>query len=247
MDLCFRQATPEDIPAMQTLWEQSFPEDESRFIAEFFAKAPISCGFIACKGEVLSMLFLLPAQVEFGSCCWSARYLYAGCTQPSHRGQGIYTRLMQFAAMQAATQRISAIYLHPASQDLVAYYRKLGYRDGIGSYIAPARDGQLPVVSVSEYLARRRTLLCSSTPRWVLEDDWEAFFLADMQCHGWTPTANATGCTVVSPQQDIFYDTLPGRAEVWQNTALWLPIGEDISLVGVMNNAKAYTAFLGDI
>ena len=131
MELTFRQGTADDIPALKSLWKQCFPDDTDSFIDAFFGVVPVTRCLVACKGEPLSVLFLLTATVAYKDTTIPVRYLYAGCTHPEHRRQGIYEKLISYAGMYAASAGAAAIYLHPADDSLREYYKMRGYRDGI--------------------------------------------------------------------------------------------------------------------
>ena len=264
MERHFRLATAADIPEMKALWKLCFPEDEEGFIQRFFEKTPATTGLLACKGEILSMLFLLPAQVVTGGQSIPVRYLYAGCTHPAHRGQGIYPALMEYAAQHAATMGAEAIYLCPASASLAVYYHRLGYRDGIGCWERRAETVDTSAcrteVTVTAYFEARRHFLPENRLVWQLEEPFERFFLEEMVRDGWSPVIGDSGCGVLSADGRVGYDRLTAdstfmhaplvcgadNSGTWRNTALWLPLGST-GLVALMGNNKAYTAFLGDI
>lgn len=248
MDWEFRRAGSEDFVQMQRLWKQCFPEDDSAFIQRFFLEIPFGSGFAACKGEVLAMLFLLPAQVKLGAQTVSVRYLYAGCTHPAHRGLGIYPRLMQYAASQAAEDGAAAIYLCPASPSLADYYRRLGYRDGIGGWFtenaAPPENRR--AVDVDEYLELREKYIPADMPVWRLDPFTERFFCREMMEDGWRAVAFPGGCGLFSDEDTVGYDVLsPQMSREWKNTAQWIPLAESV-LSEWMRGGNAYTAFLGD-
>lgn len=244
----FRRADPEDFPQMQKLWKCCFPEDDPAFIQRFLDKIPFGSGFVACKGEVLAMLFLLPAQVDFGGQTVPVRYLYAGCTHPAHRGRGIYPRLMQYAALQAAEDGAAAIYLCPASPSLADYYRRLGYRDGIGGWFtengAPLENRR--AVDADEYLKLREKYIPADMPVWRLDPFMERFFCREMMEDGWHTVVFPDGCGLFSADGTVGYDILSLQmSRKWKSTAQWIPLAESV-LAEWMCGGNAYTAFLGD-
>ncbi|MBQ8753008.1 MAG: GNAT family N-acetyltransferase [Clostridia bacterium] len=257
MERCFRQATGSDISQMMELWRLCFPEDEEGFIRRFFQKMPTTAGFVACKGDVLASLFLLPAEVLCDGRTIPVRYLYAGCTHPAHRRQGIYADLMQYAGEQAKKDGAEAIYLHPATEPLAGYYRRLGYHPGIGWY-RTATAGELSVsgwipLTAEEYMKRRSRFYPERSAVWQLHPECARFFLEEMMGDGWQPMVGESGCGVLSPDGTVLYDCLSSAGTVggtacglltageWENTALWLPLGESEF------PERGYTAFLGDI
>ncbi|MBQ8683345.1 MAG: GNAT family N-acetyltransferase [Clostridia bacterium] len=236
---------------MQALWKICFPEDDEGFICRFFENIPVNTGFVACKGDVLAMLFLLPAQVLFTEAAIPVRYLYAGCTHPEHRRQGLYPALMTFAAEQAASEGAKAIYLHPADDSLADYYRRLGYRDGIGSWQCSGEAASsFTEVTPEEYVTGRQAYFPGNMPVWRLDTPYERLFLQEMVADGWLPGQFSEGCALLSPDYTVLYDCLtkaPGIIDSarWNNTAQWIPIG-DLPLPELAEQ-PGYTAFLGDI
>ncbi|MBQ9860403.1 MAG: GNAT family N-acetyltransferase [Clostridia bacterium] len=255
MDIGFRQATPDDVSAMVALWKLCFPEDDEAFIHRFFAEFPAECGLVACKGDLLAMLFLLPAAVVYRDKQYPVRYLYAGCTHPAYRNRGIYTRLLSFAAEQAALLGARAIYLHPASDSLVEYYKRCGYRSGIGEWGMDGTGRNGTDISAEDYVLKRAALAPSDTPVWQLSDEGNLFFLREMLADGWSTMGNEFFCGLLSQDGNYGYDchgAACGKSAVgvsgteFRNTAMWLPIG-DSPLHTIMDTKRGYTAFLGDI
>ncbi len=161
----FRMGLVEDIPRMKHLWSLVFTEDPPEFVGAFFdiidPMAECCCALIG--DELVSMLFLLPANASNELQTYSVRYLYAGCTHPAFRGHGLYSELMAFAEKQAKLNEAVAIYLHPASASLFDYYTRLGYRRGIQRIDKPDASFSLPSFS----LEPRYTALFSA---WEDED-----------------------------------------------------------------------------
>lgn len=131
--LVCRMGTAMDIPALRFLYELAFTEDDTAFIDRFFAaiqpKTMACCGVL--NGDIVSVLYLLPARATCGDESVSVRYLYAGATHPAHRGKGYYGELLQYAAKMVNMVGETAIYLRPATTDLLSYYNRFGYVSGI--------------------------------------------------------------------------------------------------------------------
>ena len=132
-DFSCRWGVNEDMPQMKDLWLNAFPEDTPDYVDEFLSLIDpptcACCGFIGEK--LVSMLFLVPAEILFEGKSLPVRYLYAGCTHKLWREHGFYGRLLSFAAEQAAFRGAIAIYLHPASENLFGFYERFGYQRGI--------------------------------------------------------------------------------------------------------------------
>ena len=258
MEPIFRQANDADIPQIEQLWKTCFPEDDLGYIHRFFDKIPVSTGLVACKGEILSMLFLLPAEVVADGKIYPVRYLYAGCTHPAHRKGGLFGELLRYARSFVAMLGEQGIYLHPASESLVTYYERHGYRPGIGGWLrhGTERSKQAVTIDTDAYWAAREHLLPTNQAYWRLLQPADCFFLDEMLSDGWQAVADTTGCCLISPDGRFAYDCLGdfsaavcfgAAGDEWQNTAWWIPAEEGNALCTVMVDNNAYTAFLGDI
>uniref|UniRef100_UPI003FF0CF45 GNAT family N-acetyltransferase n=1 Tax=Candidatus Fimivicinus sp. TaxID=3056640 RepID=UPI003FF0CF45 len=125
-----RRARREDIPLLMELWETSFG-DSRAYISFFFKRrfSPQETFLFEWEGRPVSMLFLLDAQLQHAGKRYAVRYLYAACTAPSFRGQGVMHRLIDFAARSAAEEGADGIALVPASQGLFRYYAGCGFQN----------------------------------------------------------------------------------------------------------------------
>lgn len=125
-----RRARREDIPLLMELWEASFG-DSRAYISFFFEKrfSPQETFLFEWGGRPVSMLFLLDAQLQHGGKHYAVKYLYAACTAPSFRGQGVMRRLIDFAARSAAEEGADCIALVPASRGLFRYYAGCGFQN----------------------------------------------------------------------------------------------------------------------
>lgn len=261
METVFRRAEVSDIPSMQQLWLTAFPDDPADFVQRFFSIIPVKSAFVACKGEVLASLFLLDGTAMINGSTYPVRYLYAGCTHPEYRRQGLYGKLIEFAATQAEADGAIAIYLHPASESLSGYYLHRGFRKGIGWYrkTNPGFNSlsvSTPVTSVS-YQRIRAEYFPPNAGCWRLSTAAEQFFLEELVADGWQPFACDAGCGVLSPDGSFVYDYLPQNGEYkvkecagwfsdgrWENTALYFPLN---GCPEISPDTRMYTAFLGDI
>ena len=139
------QAKKADLPALTALWQTCFGDEKAqidafwrtlwqdiRVFAAYEAKAPVS------------MLCALPTSLvdEAGESC-PAAYLYAVCTAPQHRNQGLCAALLTYAenALQKEGCRFSA--LVPSSEALFGFYQKFGYHAAFfrKEYTVPAEKG----------------------------------------------------------------------------------------------------------
>lgn len=125
-----RRARREDIPLLTQLWETAFGdsiEDISFFFQNRFA--PQDAFLCERQGRPVSMFFLLDARLCTAAQCFSIKYLYAACTAPAFRGQGLMRRLIDFAAASLAGSGVDCIALVPASRGLFDYYAGCGFQN----------------------------------------------------------------------------------------------------------------------
>lgn len=116
-----------DFSALTALWQACFGDTEAevqRFWDAAFDKIQVFC---AREGKkILAMLCVLPTQLidECGE-SRSCGYFYAVCTASEARGKGLCTKLMQYAEKNCGCDYASLV---PASEELFAFYEKMGYR-----------------------------------------------------------------------------------------------------------------------
>ncbi len=123
-------ATKADIPALKALWKGRFYDTDS-YINNYFnslfnmARMPI---YRAEDGTPVSMLSMLPVSLQCGARWHRGHYIYAAATRADYEGQGLMSRLLEFACRDAAAQGEEFSCLLPATEALVCFYRKRGYR-----------------------------------------------------------------------------------------------------------------------
>lgn len=123
-----RRARREDIPLLTQLWETAFG-DSGDYISFFFQNrfVPQDTFLFERQGRPVSVFFLLDAQLSTVADSFALKYLYAACTAPAFRGQGLMRRLIDFAADSLAESGVDCIALVPASQGLFDYYAGCGF------------------------------------------------------------------------------------------------------------------------
>lgn len=151
---------PEDIPALRTLWETAFGDDDA-FLDAYFSTAfhPARC-LCAWEGDTLAaMLHWFRV-----SCHGQAMaYLYAVATAPFFRGQGVCHRLMDCAHTRLQNAGYTGVLLVPGEPELFAFYRGMGYETctAVHEFSISGNASPVPVrtLSVSEYADLRRRFL----------------------------------------------------------------------------------------
>ena len=190
-----RASRPEDTPALRALWALCF-DDTKTFIDAFFTRLyrPGRAAVVEMEGAAEAMAFFItgfrlhlpeePAR--------SVAYLYAVCTHPEHRGQGLGAAVTRAAAAFSGCELTCLL---PADAGLRRWYaRGLGAR-AVSSVReerftrggGEPRGGGIERLGSAGYLARREALL-QGTPHieppedflslseFVLREDGGGFF-----------------------------------------------------------------------
>lgn len=106
-----------------SLWHKCFGDSEE-YITFFLDNCPdIVCVGFFDNDHLVSMLFLLEGFIN----CEKCKYLYAACTDTSHRRLGIMEKLIRFSESYCKINNYSSIFLVPADEDLYSYYAKFGF------------------------------------------------------------------------------------------------------------------------
>lgn len=127
MELKFRAARGEDIPALQSLWLEVFEEKPQA--AKLFFNRNLSDTHIyiaAADTGLAAAVYLLDVTLNGAR----AHYLCGAATRESCRRQGIMSRLIAFALDDARQRGDRYSVLLPADEGLYAFYARLGYRTG---------------------------------------------------------------------------------------------------------------------
>lgn len=241
----------EEKPAKQLfeLWRAAFPSDPPDYTDGFFAHLPQDAITLAGEydGNVVTMLFLLPAEARFRGKHYPVRYLYAGCTHPQHRGNGYYRELMAAAAQVVASIGECAIYLHPADERLTDTYKRLGYRSGIFGFCAKIDNPMTVCTSANTYIQKRNEIIdrvSRDAVFWNVKDASTRFFVADASARGAKMTHSDNGVELSFENATIELINTDGQREN-ADYCLWLPIG-NTPLMTLMKEYDGITGLVGD-
>ncbi len=113
-----RTASENDINSIKELWKSCFEDTDEA--VNLFLKRNLKNAYLAVDGELMSMLFMLPAKINGRTAC----YLYAAATAKQYRGLGLMHGLIQSALANTGAELCVTL---PASDELYGYYRKLGF------------------------------------------------------------------------------------------------------------------------
>ncbi len=249
-DLIIRVIEEKHAERLTSLWQVAFPSDPLDYIESFFAHLPQRTLTLAGErdGELVTMLFLLPAKARFREKAYPVRYLYAGCTHPRYRGRGYYRELMTAAARAVSTMGEHAIYLHPADDVLTATYQRLGYRVGIvGDKLSHANKAMTVCHTTDDYMQKRDELIdCISRDAvfWNAAEDTTRFFVTDAVNRGARMSAD-DGCIELAINGAIIESVKHNYTNKNKDYCLWLPIG-DTPLTALMAEYDGVTGLVGD-
>ncbi len=232
------------------LWMAGFPTDSKEFIVRFLRNLPLNTVILSGEmdGNMVTMLFLLPATATFRGETFSVRYLYAGCTHPQYRGRGFYRELLSAAAQTVQKLGEAAIYLHPADEALVQSYRRFGYRSGIVGGIDVGSNHELLLIdSTDEYMVKRQQCieqLSQHTVFWDVTQNTVQFYLQDALSHGATLRGDKTSIKCAY-RNNVIECLGEGRVQGNEAYCLWLPIGNS-PLESLMDEYYGATGMVGD-
>ncbi len=114
-----------DREAIETMWEQCFG-DSKEFI-DFYMEnrmTELNMLVIQRQGRPVSMATFLPADIQTPIGNLEGYYVYAVATLPEYQGQGLSTRILEFA--QQHWQK--PLLLSPAESSLRIFYAKRGFQ-----------------------------------------------------------------------------------------------------------------------
>lgn len=116
----------DDARACRRLWEECFPSDERAFTDRFllhYLREERMLRRTDEHGAIVAMVHTIP----FRSAIGRIDYLYAVATDPSARGRGLASELIEEAVRRARERGAVAVALIPADEKLRAYYTVRGF------------------------------------------------------------------------------------------------------------------------
>lgn len=161
----FEFAAKKDYEEIYFLFHTCFHDsiDEVRTFTEFFSQEKdfqIVIGKI--QGTIATMAYLIPAHYKHQP----AYYIYGVCTHPDYRNRGLSTRLLHYVKCAAKMLEKSWLFLVPASDSLVDFYKKQGFLSYPVKRLADTATSEaiaessnnpfLEEISETEYLSLRK-------------------------------------------------------------------------------------------
>lgn len=148
----YRQLAPTEYRALNGLWRRCFGDTEQEITAFWRAVGDQVRVFAAWDGgKAVSMLCALSAGlVDEAGDLLPAAYLYAVCTAPERRNQGLAAKLTAYAEAALRRQGVAVTTLVPANADLFRFYEKLGYAAVFyhKEYTVPAKAGPVKLTKI---------------------------------------------------------------------------------------------------
>ena len=140
---------PREVDEVRNIYTEAFGSSP-QFDALFFYNYRSAARSLVVDGKIVSILFLLPCSADENN----FYYLYAAATAAAERGKGYMSRLIK----ETLSSIDAPVFLKPATDDLVAFYSKLGFHLAKGV----ARNGDVKI-SVSD-AHKRLNDLCDDCP-----------------------------------------------------------------------------------
>jgi len=124
-------ACNEDIPALKSLWIDTFTKDTEEQIDLFFEHRfkPSLTPVYKADEKIVSVLYLLDCSLRQGNGLIPALYIYAAATKREYQEQGIMSELLDFSKELALKNNCAAITLLPETPKLRSFYGKRGYKE----------------------------------------------------------------------------------------------------------------------
>ncbi len=167
-NIFMRRLQSTDRQQVVSLWQEAFSDGE-RVINDFLEEIQMDrtgFGAFTAAGTLVSMMFLIPAELYVQNQIAPCRYVYAVATAKTARNNGLMRRLHAFAADQAKEEGATALLLVPAERSLFSLYQTLGYRTRffLGERRVVCTDNhavKLTPCTAEQFLQMRETLLRS--------------------------------------------------------------------------------------
>lgn len=148
----------EEVPALEEIWRESFPEDTEGEIGDFFALgfAPERSLGLYRENRPVSVLYWFDGLWGGGSFA----YLYAVATRKAERGRGYSSRLIEAACESLREKGYDGALLVPAEPELFRFYGRLGFSPCCPGELRVVSDGgALRPLTPREYEAARKAFL----------------------------------------------------------------------------------------
>ncbi len=106
------------------IYREAFGDDYGDFEKQLFNSCFNYCKTVQSNGKTVSMLFLLPCEIEFSDKKETAYYIYAVATDKEYRRKGYMRKLLE----SVKNETDGTVFLRPADEDLITLYEKCGFK-----------------------------------------------------------------------------------------------------------------------
>ena len=142
-------AEPTDIMDMKAMWRMAFLDSDDNIQYFFDHLYKEGYGIVSREeGVPVGCLYLIPCQFVLNYRLYSAYYIYAATTHPSHRNKGHMAAMLHFAEEVATERGIDFLVVVPADDQLYDYYGKYGYQTAFYKKVVRFTREQLKALAV---------------------------------------------------------------------------------------------------
>ena len=158
-----RYAEERDREGISDLWAACFPGDEAfrdYFLDEIFEQGS---GFVYVDGErVISMAHVLTMEFRYHSNTVPAGYIFAVGTDPSYRGRGLASEVLEHIFSELRQRDIPLAIVVPQRDDLFDYYRRFGFSEVFALTHERLRRDSIPCDKISDRFSLKKSSLTAN-------------------------------------------------------------------------------------
>lgn len=206
----FTHPQQSDLPQLQALWQQAFPQDSPAFAQRFFSLLfrRTNCFVAKEQGRILSVAYAIPYTARLDNEPHRVAYLYAVATQAEHRGQGIFAALHRHLCRELTQRGYEMLFLIPETPELFSFWlKKMGYHSLFyhRSFFVPSLPPSFRPTPPD--LPLLYSIYCRSqaqSPQFHLELDYASFCLTMEDKHVALDVENKTaaGYVIYTPRKE---------------------------------------------
>lgn len=203
-----RKMVQDDMSEVIKLWQKVFGDEKEKIELWVTSLAKMENVFVACEdGALVAQLLAVPCSAHM---CKGV-YFYALATNPSERGKGTMTKLMEYAEKYYTAEGFSFVCLVPASPPLFAFYAKRGYTKTtkLTNYLftlkedfASRKNYTISQINACEFSSLRKNMI--SIPHVSLEQTQYEIVLNDFyEQGGMVAFSNKAYCLFLSLEETV--------------------------------------------
>ena len=151
--------------ALREIYREAFGDDGG-FEDRLFSICGEYLRSVSCGEEAAAMLFALPCKIDVGKESFDSYYLYAAATKKKYRGRGYMSGLIEELKKEG-----NPIFLKPASEELIGFYERLGFKRFTAVTRGKTEKTALPIGGFAELSATEAqdaefsyTAMCVNSP-----------------------------------------------------------------------------------